>query len=182
MAEIENNIEEPTEPKKSLEEQFAEMLAENKRLKRGLDKASSEAADYKHRLNEKLTEAEKADAARSEEQVKIQEELTELRRERDISRMSKNFTVLGYSQELAEKAAEAQFDGRTEDLFEIQRQYKSELENTIKAQFLKGMPDPSGSGNQPKTALTIEQVRQMSADEINANWAEVQEAMKNSRK
>ena len=97
---------------KSIEEQLAELLAENKRLRRANDKASSEAADYKRQLNARLSESERQEQERAEANEKLRSELEELRKERDLSRLMKNFTVLGYSEQMAQEAAEAQYEGK----------------------------------------------------------------------
>ena len=155
---------------KSIEEQLAELLAENKRLRRANDKAASEAASYKKQLNARMSEAERAEQEREEANERLQSELEELRRERDLSKLMKNFTVLGYSEQMAKEAAEAQYAGDTEKMFEVQRQYKAELENTIKAQFMRGTPAPQGGSVQGGVPLTEAQIKSMTPAEINAAW------------
>ena len=74
---------------------FEEMSAEDKlnalmnldlpehddtKLKNALSKSNSEAAEYKRKLQEKLSAEEKAEAERAEAQKKIEEELNYLRR------------------------------------------------------------------------------------------------------
>ena len=155
---------------KSIEEQLLEALAENKRLRRANDKASSEAASYKKQLNARLSEAERAEQEREEANERLQSELEELRRERDLNKLMKNFTVLGYSDAMAKKAAEAQYAGDTDALFEVQRQYRTELENNIKAQFMRGTPAPQGGSVQSGVPLTEAQIKSMTPAEINAAW------------
>ena len=155
---------------KSIEELLAEQLAENKRLRRANDKASSEAADYKRQLNARLSESERQEQERAEANEKLRSELEELRKERDLSRLMKNFTVLGYSEQMAQEAAEAQYEGDTERMFEGQRKYKAELENSIKAQFMRGTPSPQGGQLSGGVPLTEAKIKSMSAAEINAAW------------
>ncbi len=172
----ENEQTEPTEvpdagsANKSIEEQLAELLAENKRLRRANDKASSEAADYKRQLNARLTESERQEQERAEANEKLRSELEELRKERDLNRLMKNFTVLGYSEQMAQEAAEAQYEGDTERMFEVQRKYKSELENSIKAQFMRGTPAPQGGQLSGGVPLSEAQIKSMTPAEINAAW------------
>lgn len=168
-------VETPTEQSasaadKSIEEQLAELLGENKRLRRAMDKASSEAASYKKQLNARMTEAERAEQEREEANERLQAELKELRRERDLSKLTKNFTVLGYSEEMAKEAAEAQYSGDTDALFEVQRKYRAELENSIKAQFMRGTPPPQGGQLSGGVPLTEAQIKSMTTAEINAAW------------
>jgi len=155
---------------KTIEEQLAELLAENKRLRRANDKASSEAADYKRQLNARLTESERQEQERAEQAEAMASELKELRRERDISNLVRNFTVLGYSEEMAKEAAEAQYEGDTTKMFEVQRKYKSDLENKIKSEFMRGTPPPQGGSLQGGVPLTEAQIKSMTPAEINAAW------------
>lgn len=155
---------------KSIEEQLAELLAENKRLRRANDKASSEAASYKKQLNARLSESERQEQERAEANERLQSELAELRKERDLSRLMKNFTVLGYSEQMAQEAAEAQYEGDTEKMFEVQRKYKAELENSIKAQFMRGTPSPQGGQLSGGVPLTEAKIKSMTPAEINAAW------------
>lgn len=155
---------------KSIEEQLAELLAENKRLRRANDKASSEAASYKKQLNARLSESERQEQERAEANEKLRSELEELRKERDLSRLMKNFTVLGYSEQMAQEAAEAQYEGDTERMFEVQRKYKAELENSIKAQFMRGTPSPQGGQLSGGVPLTEAKIKSMTPAEINAAW------------
>lgn len=155
---------------KSIEEQLAELLAENKRLRRANDKASSEAASYKKQLNARLSESERQEQERAEANEKLRSELEELRKERDLSRLMKNFTVLGYSEQMAQEAAEAQYEGDTEKMFEVQRKYKAELENSIKAQFMRGTPSPQGGQLSGGVPLTEAKIKSMTPAEINAAW------------
>ena len=155
---------------KSIEEQLAELLAENKRLRRANDKASSEAADYKRQLNARLSESERQEQERAEQAEAMASELKELRRERDISNLVRNFTVLGYSEEMAKEAAEAQYEGDTSKMFEVQRKYKSDLENKIKAEFMRGTPPPQGGSLQGGVPLTEAKIKSMTPAEINAAW------------
>lgn len=155
---------------KSIEEQLAELLAENKRLRRANDKASSEAASYKKQLNARLTESERQEQERNEANEKLMDELNELRKERDLNSLMKNFTVLGYSEEMAKEAAEAQYDNDAERLFAVQKKYRAELENSIKAQYMRGTPPPQGGSLQGGVPLTEAQIKSMTPAEINAAW------------
>lgn len=155
---------------KSIEEQLAELLAENKRLRRANDKASSEAASYKKQLSARMSESERQEQERAEANERLQSELEELRKERDLNKLMKNFTVLGYSEQMAQEAAEAQYEGNTEKMFEVQRRYKAELENTIKAQFMRGTPAPQGGQLSGGVPLTEARIKSMTPAEINAAW------------
>ena len=113
---IKTKVEEPViEPKpeeqggatKTAEEMYAELLAENKRMKKAFDKASSEAADYKKQLMATKSDAEKLSIEKAERDAALKEELEMLRKESKVNKYAKSFMACGYTEEMATKAAEA---------------------------------------------------------------------------
>ena len=145
---------------KTAEEMYAELLAENKRVKKAFDKASSEAADYKKQLMATKTESEKLSMEKAERDAALKEELEALRRESKVNKYAKSFMSVGYSEEMATKAAEAQFDGDTDELFRIQKLYANETEKRIRAEIMKTMPTPA-TGNDDSIQLTQKQFDEM---------------------
>lgn len=148
--------EETTEPKKSIEDMLSELMAENAKLKREKDKASSDAAKYKKEAMANKSESEQKAIEKAEADAKIQEELAELRKESALNKLEKSFVTLGYSEDMAKQAAEAQYEGNTDLLFQIQKKYFAEKEKSIKAQLMKQMPSPS-IGNDDSISVTKEQ-------------------------
>jgi hypothetical protein len=134
------------EPTLSAEEQLAKVMAENKRLKAATDKATSEAAENKRKLREKMSEQEKFDAEKLERETKFQAEFEQLKRENSINKMSKSFIAMGYTEEQALKASEAQIDGDTDELFRIQQAFLTERDKAKEAEWMKNLPTPP-SGN-----------------------------------
>ena len=117
----------------SLAEQVAQLKVQNAKLKKANDKATSEAASYKKQLREKQTA----------EEIALQEKAEkELLRENTITKFEKNFLTLGYPADLAAKAATAQCDNDTDELFSIQQTFIEEKEKTMKADWMKSMPNP----------------------------------------
>lgn len=147
---------ESTEPKKSIEDMLSELMAENAKLKREKDKASSEAANYKKQVMASKSQSEQEAIEKAEAAAKIQEELAELRKESALNKLEKSFIALGYSEEMAKQASEAQYEGNTDLLFQIQKRYFSEKEKSIKAQLMKTMPSPS-IGNDDTISVTKEE-------------------------
>lgn len=141
---------------KTAEEQLAELLAENKRLKKAVDKGASDAASWKKKYMDTQSESEKLSMEKAERDAALKEELETLRRESKVNKYAKSFMSIGYSEEMATKAAEAQFDGDTDELFRIQKIYASETEKRIRADIMKSMPVPSTS-NDDSIQLTQEQ-------------------------
>ncbi len=172
----EETVEEQTNPV-SLEDQIAELLAENKRLKRAVDKSASQAADYKKQLNARLSEQEQLEAAQAERDA----ELAEYKRKDAVRTAAADYMALGYSPELAEKAAEAQLSGDTKELTSIQKDFLEEKEKTFRETLMKGMPSPQAGGEKDSgdAPLTMEEFNAHKKDPnwINSNWARVQEML-----
>lgn len=158
------NQNEPAQEELSFEDRYAELLAENKRLKRASDKASSEAAEYKKKYNEKLSETERAAMKKAEEQAAVQEELQTLRKKVAVSEFTKSFMGLGYDEKQAAQAAEAQYSGDYVTLNALQRQHQDNMEKRIRSELMKSMPSPN-IGNDDTITVTQEQFDKMSYQE-----------------
>ena len=146
---------------KTAEEQMAELLAENKRMKKAFDKASSEAADYKKQLMATKSESEKLSMEKAERDAALKEELEALRKESKVNKFAKSFMACGYSEEMATKAAEAQYSGDTDELFRLQKLHSENMAKQIRADIMKSMPVPA-TGNDDDVHITQEQFDNMS--------------------
>lgn len=171
---IKTNVDETiTDPKpdegraetKSAEEQMAELLAENKRLKKAVDKSASDASSWKKKYMDTQSESEKMNMEKAERDAAMREELEALRKESAINKFAKSFMSCGYSEEMATKAAEAQYSGDTDELFRIQKSYMDNMEKKIRADIMKTMPVPA-TGNDDDIHLTQEQFDKMSYMEL----------------
>lgn len=149
-----------TNNNQSVEQMLAEVMAENKRLKKAVDKASSEAASYKKQFMNTKSDADKAAIEKAEADARMKTELEELRRESSINKFKASFMATGYSDELAQKAAEAMFDNDTDTLFQLQKQHQAEYEKVVKAKLMKDMPAPS-IGNDDDVSVTKDQLDKM---------------------
>lgn len=147
-----------------MEDKLAEVMAENARLKREKDKASSEAARYKRESMENKTEAEKQAIEKAEEDAKMRERLAELEKESALNKLEKSFVTLGYSEEMAKQAAEAQYENNTDLLFTIQKKFFAEKERAMKAKLMREMPAPT-VGNDDSITVTKEQFDAMNYSE-----------------
>ena len=133
------------EPKKPSVE---DLMVELARMKRQLDKASSEAADYKKKFRATQTEKEVMDAEKAEAQAKRDEEFEAMKRELNINRITKNYMALGYPAELAEKAATADVDNDSETRFKIQAQVDAEKKKQWEKDFIASRPQiAAGTGD-----------------------------------
>lgn len=156
---------EPKAETKTAEEMYAELLAENKRMKKAFDKASSEAADYKKQLMATKSDAEKLSMEKAERDAALKEELEALRKESKVNKFAKSFMACGYTEEMATKAAEAQYSGDTDELFRIQKIHNENMAKQIRADIMKTMPVPA-TGNDDDIHLTQEQFDKMSYLEL----------------
>lgn len=127
-------------PTPSVQDQLQHLLVENAKLKRAMDKASSEAADFKKKYNATLSEKEQADMAKAEEQARRDERLAELERENSIHRFTEQFLDLGYDKASAIEAATAQVDGDVDALFKLQKKIIDEKVLAKEQELIKDMP------------------------------------------
>jgi len=140
---------------------MAELIAENKRYKAATDKATAEAASWKKKYAATQTDAERLSMEKAEEEAKKQEELEELRKYKAIAEATETYRGLGYSDELAKSAAEAQFAKDFVELARIQQLYQDDLKKQIKADMMRNMPAPA-TGNDDSVQVTKEQFKAMS--------------------
>ena len=129
---------------KALEEFEIEAPKDNteevSKLKAALSNANSQAAEWKRQFREKQTEAERAEAERKEREAAVDEELRTLRRDKTVSGYVAQYLALGYSKELALKAAEAKADGDAATDFECQREHQEAMRKEMEAAALSKQP------------------------------------------
>ena len=129
---------------KALEEFEIEAPKDNSeevtRLKTALSKANSDAAEWKRQFREKQTEQERAEAERAEREKAVEEELRGLRRDKSVSGYVAQYLALGYTKELAQKAAEATADGDAATLMECQQTFLETKKSELEAAALNKQP------------------------------------------
>lgn len=149
----------PTESKqadqKQKEPSVQELMVELARMKRAVDKASSEAAEYKKKYNSTLSEKEIADQAKAEAEAKREDEFKELQRKVKVNDLTNSFLKLGYG-DAAEKAAIAQADNDTDALFKIQAEVDAAKKKAWEAEFYKNRPQPQAGVSGEKPTMTKE--------------------------
>ena len=120
---------------------------ETKRLKLALSKANSEAKKKKKALREK-------EAERKEHEQEVENELRTLRRDKTVSGYIAQCLALGYTQDLALKAAEAMADGNAAEIMNCQQEFLEVKQRELEAAALNKQPTlTSGS---PPTAKVAE--------------------------
>lgn len=116
--------------------------------KEALDKATSQAAEYKRQLREKM-DAEEAAKAQSEEALEaMKTELEQLRADKAISEHTAKFLELGYDQKLARDTAEAMYKGDMATVFKAQAKFVADREKALRAEIMRDTPaPPAGNGD-----------------------------------
>ena len=143
---IENYAEMSAEDKlKALEEYEFETPApkdseEVTKLKSALSKANSDAAEWKRQFREKQTEAERAEAERAEREKAVEDELRTLRRDKTVSGYIAQCLTLGYTQDLALKAAEAMADNDAAAIISCQQEFLEAKTKELEAAALNKQP------------------------------------------
>ena len=158
---VEPKADEPKADTKTAEEMYAELLAENKRMKKAVDKATADASDWKKKFLATQSESEKLSMEKAERDAALKEELEALRKESKVNKFAKPFMACGYSEEMATKAAEAQYSGDTDELFRLQKLHSENMAKQIRADIMKSMPVPA-TGNDDDVHITQEQFDNMS--------------------
>ena len=124
-----------------------ESSAELARMKSALDKATSEAADYKKQLKGKLTEDEAAAAEREAKWAEMEAKLKELETEKTISTYKASYLAMpGFDEKLADDTAKALFDGKMDVVFANQQKANAAYEKKLRADLVKQDPKPDGAG------------------------------------
>lgn len=131
----------------NLAEENAALKVQLSKMKKAMDKATSDTAKYKKQLREKQSAEENALQEKAEKEAEREEAFQKLLKENTVTKYEKNFLALGYSEELAAKAANAQYDGDTEELFKIQQSFQTNLVKQKEAEWAKSRPNPqAGNG------------------------------------
>lgn len=139
---------------------YAEMTAEQKvaalealeyddaaDLKKSLNKATSEAAEYKRKLREKQTEDEAKAAEEAERAAAIQAELERYKTaEREASYVAKMLGI-GVDEESAKQYAKGLPAGITDEFWTGLKKSRDALESSIRSDNVRGMPRPANGGS-----------------------------------
>ena len=125
----------------ALEEfEYEDNLTELQNQKNLLSKANKEAADWKRKHNELLTDDERNKQARDEEVTNLKNQVAELQKEKLLSSHKASFLALGYDDALAEETAAAMVEGDTAKVFANQQKFLAAHDKDIEAELLKRTP------------------------------------------
>lgn len=131
--------------------------SEIENYKKMINKASSEAAEWKRKHNALLTEEEQAKVARDTEFQAMKDRVDTLEKEKTIATYNASFASMGYKPEMATKIAEALADGKMNEVFAYMKQHGDNKEKELRAEILKSTPTPSTAGGVDKP-LTADEI------------------------
>ena len=133
------------------------------------DKHASEAADYKKKLRERMSEDEAKKAQEAEERAALIERAEKAERQLTMSGYEKAYLAMGYDEKLAKATAEALATGDMETVFKNQKTHTDNREKALRAELLKNTPPPAAG--KTDTGMTKEQFSKLSLAE-KAKYAE----------
>ena len=172
----ETNVESKGTESKStadLEARIKELEAENGKLKQATTNASAdasrhkkEAAEWKDKYNSRLSEEEKAKEDQANATAAMQEELENLRKERNIAKFTASLAAsdIGMDAETAKAVAEALNAGETEQVFDGLRRFITAHDKALREDALRNNRTLPG-GSTTKT-ITKEDFAKMSYTEM----------------
>ena len=111
------------------------------------DKAASDAAAWKKKHNELLTEDERRKQEQADSLSAMQRELEELRKDKQISEYTARFVGLGYDEALAKDTAAAMASGDSAKVFANQAKFNEAYAKKVKAGALGRTPRPNGGAD-----------------------------------
>lgn len=123
--------------------EYNDNSAELERYKTAVSKANSEAASWKKKHNELLSEDERKKQEQSDNIAQMQKELDELREGKKISEYKAKFIAQGYDETLAEDTAKAMATGNIEKVFANNQKFLDDYAKNVKADALKKTPRPA---------------------------------------
>ena len=128
--------------------EYDDNAAEMERLKGAVSKANSEAAGWKKKHNELLTEDERKKQEDADALANMKKELDELRKDKTISEFKAKLIAQGYDEALASDTAQAMADGDTAKVFANQGKFLEDYAKKVKADAMKKTPKPpAGDGS-----------------------------------
>lgn len=165
----------PVEAEKPItQEDMQKLMNELAKARRDRDKASSEAAEFKKKYRESLSEVEQANMEKAEREAAREEEFKQLKRENEINRLEKTYLAMGWTQDEAARMATAEadndFESKVKVMAEVDDRKKKELEKTFLASYGNVNVGASGSAT-----YTVEQFGNMSIAERSKLYSENRE-------
>ena len=131
-----------------MQDKMQEVLNENAKLKRAVSKSNSEAKGWKDKYNATLSAAELASQEKAEQAARDAEELEGLRKYKAINELSKEYMKRDYSADMAEKIAEAEYNGDRDTRFKLMDQADAAKKKSWEQEWIQSRPEiNTGSGD-----------------------------------
>ena len=161
-------IEALTKKHQALESEKSKFENEAKTNKGLVDKYSSEIKTLKDEKRAKLTEDEKKELEHKE----LIEKVAKLEKEKSISERVARYVKMGYSDDLAKKVAEGEYEGK--DVSEYHETFLKSHDEALKKELMKNNPNVKGGGQGGATytkedfkagRISMEQMNQLKEDD-----------------
>lgn len=124
----------------ALQAELEQLKADNAKLKKANNDVSSDAAEWKRKYRDNLSEQARKEEEAAEAAKAVQAELNGLRKEKVVSNYTSKYLALGYDEENAVKAAQALAENDTATLFEIQKTQQQTSATALKKELLNQTP------------------------------------------
>ncbi len=141
-----------------------DMSSEVEKLKNAVSKANSEAADYKRKLKERMSDEENKANERDEAYRQLQENYDALTKKVAISDNKSKLLAMGYAEELADKAAVAMADGDMGMVMQFQMEHLKAFEKSVLSKSIKDTPKPTPDSDD-NSVMTLDKFRKLSPEE-----------------
>lgn len=126
--------------------QLAQERAEKEKYKVSLNKASSEAAEYKKKFREKQTAKEQEEEAIREQQEQHAKYVKGIETELATIKATKRYMGLGMPEDMAAETAKAEIEGDSEAVTASMKKFMDKMIKVKEAEWLKSRP-PVNAGN-----------------------------------
>lgn len=147
-----------------------------------LDKATSDAAEWKRKYNDTLSEADRQKQADAEARKATEDRLAELERKDKIFTAKDQYMKSGFTAELAQATAEAFIDGKMDVVLSNITKHAENVATAAKDKALKDTPPPPASGNSDYGKINYDAEREKALSEGNFTLAAYYERIKNEQK
>ena len=119
------------------------------KIRNAFNKASSEVAEYKHKLADHMSDEEKKATEQAELLKQLQAENEAFKKQSAIADNRAKFISLGFDEDSASKSAEALYNGDLASVFNGIKSVWDTKEKEIRAGVMKDAPTPPAGGSGP---------------------------------
>lgn len=149
--------------------EYEDNAAELSRQKNAISKANSDAAQWKKKYNDMLSEDERKKQEQADSIAAMQKELDELRTAKTVSEYKAKFVAQGYAEDLASDTAKALAAGDSAKVFANQQKFLDEYAKKVKSDILKSTPTPHGGAG----PVGVDYGKKIEEARASKNYAEI---------